>query len=527
MHFFALAALYSFFNVFSDEVWTRAALDLDVNMKNMFGVFVTLTRSWGPEQQRQVHGCIGRWSPDYAAVFGWSPDHAAVSGSTLVLWMHEVAVDARDRDARQSRWSTDFREDLSTEVEVSIMMLPLLPVVATNGRVNINGKPFTNDEFGLLVEGANGKKATFLPHVFHNATWSNISRALLDKASIPFGENDFTFYAYKTQQVRFNVPQMLFSTRALYYVQKDVATFYEQWYTEFVPLTFHSKDVQVSIDVTDAVRSVSCIVDVLYLGQKFPEVLNVSTKPVLQNLDYYFQRWYKYQEDLKQASIFLLKAYRLLLRQPNTSFHVPDIQKRIALLEDAVYGQLLTLEPQFAMGEAVSTLATTVSHIDQLMHALNLMRSRLSGFMAQNTRFRGRRTLHQLSLVFELNWQSQSCYQMLRTVLSKHMEHVPYFTDYTLDLVTLMLSIAQSLSVQQVIQLETNYLAVMYECFSYLEKALKLLQTRENADAIRTQRFKFFSILLQERRGRFGLLYFKNSAVARLDITGHTLLSFL
>ena len=77
--------------------------------------------------------------------------------------------------------------------------------------------------------------------------------------------------------------------------------------------------------------------------------------------------------------------------------------------------------------------------------------------------------------------------------------------------------------------LETNYLAVIYECLSNLDAVMVLLQGTQNDiyeqnvmihNEIRNQRLRYFAAL---RRGEYGLYYFKDGTHARLDITGHVM----
>jgi hypothetical protein len=73
--------------------------------------------------------------------------------------------------------------------------------------------------------------------------------------------------------------------------------------------------------------------------------------------------------------------------------------------------------------------------------------------------------------------------------------------------------------------LETNYLAVIYECLSNLDAVMGLHDARSEysyssavRNEIRNQRLRYFAAL---RRGEYGLYYFKGGTQARLDITGH------
>jgi hypothetical protein len=78
--------------------------------------------------------------------------------------------------------------------------------------------------------------------------------------------------------------------------------------------------------------------------------------------------------------------------------------------------------------------------------------------------------------------------------------------------------------------LETNYLAVIYECLTNLEAVMVLREKHWEHrnddmravmhDEMRNQRLRYFAAL---RRGEYGLYYFKDGTHARLDITGHVI----
>ena len=493
MNYLSLVALYSLFNVLvQDKLGSRAAADVkSLSGGKPFGVFITLTRN-----SSVVHGCMGNWSVDFESV----------SERTVVSWVEQLAQDARWKDSRRLAFSKDLREDVSTSLEISVMQLPVIMINSTTAQLEGQNVFFNNQEYGVIVVGETGQRATFLPGVFPNETWSTISTQLLHKAGISTG----TFYAYKTFHVRFSVYDLLFSAWGTYFLQQEVAMFYQKFYQDFIPYEFDAKTGTVTVELaeTASVRNAACVVDVLHLSQKFREDLNWTQKPVLQNLDYYYKQWYKYEHDLTQTSIFLLQAYTLLLRGG-----VKSVQKRVALLEEGLYDLLFTLEPQFAMGEAVTVLAGLVNastppeHVDKLLKACDFMRNRLQGV--------GRRK--RLDLVFELNWQSQSVYSMLQLSLP---EHAPYFQAFVLELADMVLPIVSNASASA---LETNYLVVIYECLCTLEAALALAGYDVPVE-LRKQKLKFYGTLLEDRMGRFGLFYFKSGTVARLDLTGHALL---
>jgi hypothetical protein len=108
------------------------------------------------------------------------------------------------------------------------------------------------------------------------------------------------------------------------------------------------------------------------------------------------------------------------------------------------------------------------------------------------------------------------------------------YVDHALLLFRAFMKTAQR-TIVRLDSLETNHLAVIYECLSNLEavmilsemraaiKSVNYTHTAMTHDEIRNQRLSYFAALAKTRRGEYGLYYFKDGKTARLDITGHVL----
>jgi hypothetical protein len=160
-----------------------------------------------------------------------------------------------------------------------------------------------------------------------------------------------------------------------------------------------------------------------------------------------------------------------------------------------------------------------------------------------------------LDNVFEMNWQSQSVRSVLQTAVetltppttqsskssksSKSNDVRSNTGAACVDHVTILFGAFMKMAQRTILRiasLETNYLAVIYELLTNLESVMilfewqfKQLRVRSDAsamaamhDEIRNQRLHYFSELLN-RRGEYGLYYFKDGKRARLDITGHAM----
>lgn len=515
-----LLAVYAMFGVstMNDANLERAAQrKLSLSSKSRFGVFVTLRRhenvfNVDRLDETQIHGCLGHWTPNYQSM---TPED-------IVARVRQLARDVRFKDERRLQYDTDVDEDASAVIEISFMNLPLGEVDA------VNAGAFSNKTMGLVVDSGAGKRATYLPGVFPNASWNHISQNLRQKAGL--GRTAAArFYAYETNVVAFQAYNVLFSAQSASQLRSDVAFFYLKHYDQFVPYQYDAVTHTAIVDERQAVRNVACIGDVVVLARDYRAAF--EGKPILSNLEHYYQKWTK-NPDL-QTAIFLVRAFNAM------GVHA----SRVQLMASKLYAALASnqLEPQFELGEAVSVLArVSVPRMKVLNAALDVMRNRAE------------RMLHTeptpLDNVFEMNWQSQS----VRSVFQSHMQalntksksrtsmsaHDAAIKETCMDHVTILfrafMKTAQR-TILRVAALETNYLAVIYEFLVNLEAAIVLFERdplpehhAQHAmlgafhDEIRNQRLRYFSALVK-RRGDYGLYYFKGDRRARLDITGHVM----
>ena len=157
--------------------------------KNAFGVFTTVRRHQTlPKWPEDIHGCIGHWDSEFNAI----------SPTTLYDKLLQVSHDAMWTDSRRSHFGP-IEQDPQSHLELDFMMLPLSPINAVTGKLP-NKKPFDNDTYGLIIQQASsGKKATYLPKVFHTKTWPDLLASIKEKASIE--GDDYELYAYTIQQI--------------------------------------------------------------------------------------------------------------------------------------------------------------------------------------------------------------------------------------------------------------------------------------------------------------------------------------
>ncbi len=499
-----LLAVYAIFGIrtINDVNLELAAVrQLSASSKSRFGVFVTLRRDENvfnvdKLDETLIHGCLGYWTPNYEPM----------TPQALVARVRQLAHDVRYNDARRLHFDTDVDQDASAVIEITFMNLPLGEVDA------VNAGAFSNKKQGLLVDSGTGKRATYLPGVFPNASWAYISQNVREKAGI--GRTSAArFYAYETTAVVFQLHSVLFSALSESHLRADVAFFYLNHYAEFVPYEYDAATRKAVTNEAEAVRNTTCIGDVAVLSRPYRAAF--EGKPLLSNLDHYYQKWLQSPDAYCQASIFLIRAYVAM------GVHASRVQTMSANLYAALNRG--TLEPQFELGEAVTVLArVSVPRMTALAAALEVLRSRAERMLrAEPT---------PLDNLFELNWQCQSVHSVVQCQLAQKSRQQSTRADYMHHLYHVaVLFRAFMKTVQRKVlrleSLETNYLAVMYEFMTNAEAVMRLLDKRgamEDHDEIRNKRLLYFSAL-SKRRGEYGLYYFKDGRRARLDITGHVI----
>ena len=483
---------------------------LSASSKSRFGVFVTLHRnendvSLDNPDERKIHGCLGHWSAKYQSL----------SPAELVERVQRLAQDVRTNDDRRLHFATDVDEDASATIEISFMNLPLREID------DVSQSHFSNKNQGALVDSGSGKRATYLPGVFPDASWAYVSQSLRQKAGL--GRTSVArFYAYDTTVVKFQVYDVLFSALSASYLRADVAFFYLKHYGNFVPYEYNAVTRAVKINETEAVRNVACIGDVIGFAKDYKAAF--ENKPILSNLEQYYQKWLKNSVAYRQASIFMIRAYN------RWGVHRARIQLMSAQLYAALDSRVL--EPRFEMGEAVSVLAqVSVPRMKSLQRAVKIMRERAEDMLHTSTT--------PLDNVFELNWQSQSVFQMFKLEVSSSASRKSELNSCVDHAVLLYRVLAKTVqrTILRLDSLETNYLAVIYECLSNLDAVMVLLESKQpdvydqtvivmTHNEIRNQRLRYFTALAETRRGEYGLYYFKDEKTARLDITGHVMAQF-
>ena len=293
---------------------------------------------------------------------------------------------------------------------------------------------------------------------------------------------------------------------------EDVAWFYEKHYSSVVPVYYNAMTGLASPGEgwRDHVYSVKCIVDLLRLAALYPDIVVFDNKDVLSHLDYFFKH-----VQSNDVSVYLFEAYSQL--SDLTS------RNRAKLLQERLCDFLSSAESRWLRSKTVASLASlflrdehslSLTTRDQMFHMLMWLRQE---FQLQIQESRNTSTLLFLNTVFDVNEYSQSLYYMLQLATRVDRFWLPWLQDFRQELVQHILSVQAVIFKHKPLEtLPTLFLAVLFECLSFL------------SDHRLTEfRYQVFTFLLQARRGNFGLFYFQDSPVARLDVTSHIMSTFI
>ena len=214
--------------------------------KQCFGVFVTIRRAhelsaWPTD----IHGCIGHWE-SYTK---------SMSAGVLLQNALRVGYDAMFTDSRVAMFPP-IVTDPRSEIETSFMMLPVQEIDPRTGQ--LEGKPFSNKTHGVIVEGAGGSRATYLPDVFPGDTaWSAIRDSVTRKAG---ASRAHRFLAYRTVQRRSRLIDLVYSNVVSYYSKLAFCRFVKRAYPQLHDIAYaRNADGTLVADASQTVRNVSTI----------------------------------------------------------------------------------------------------------------------------------------------------------------------------------------------------------------------------------------------------------------------------
>lgn len=465
-----------------------------ITIKNCFGIFVTIKRSKKQqllEYPYDIHGCIGRYDIN--------PNNI-LDNETILNNIISSAKSAVYEDDRSKYYKEPLFLDSDATIELSLMKTPLLDINNINGLINGElTKPFNNEEYGIIViNETTNKTATFLPKVFNkNTSWDDIKKHLLEKANIESG----IFKAYKIEKYEKKLFNII-NTNYINKIFRNISEFFNKNYNEHIPFAIikskENNDIyNILFSKEEDVRNIATLNDLIEMDNKV-NLLNINViKNIERDIDYYIKRYNNDEEIVRQALSFLILVNK---------------NKEIS---NSICNKLLTninnMERDFELGQALIAIIKCGDNND--INVKKIIKNNINNMMLDLLN----RKSYNINDVFRINWQTKALITYFTINKNKSEEDCVDHFNLLINIITDILT--DSINRKQLSELETNYLAVCFECLSSIYKYEK------NNSKINNYIFYIF-LLLQSRFSIFGLYMF-NDHTARIDITGHCVEGFV
>ena len=245
---------------------------IDILPKNTFGVFSTIRRhnklqKWPVD----IHGCIGYWSDDFSIL----------SQTQLYEKLLNVSHDSMWNDNRKTYFDSIYN-DTKSYLEIEFMLYPKYEI-DNNGNISKLNKKYDNSKYGIIVQDDNGYRATYLPNVFNNISWEEITNSVKQKAGIT--NNKVSYYAYKIKKIRKRIIDILKDGIFGYYSMKYYTQFLlsNAIYTKEFPFPYTIKNNEI-IYSNEQVRNISCFNELINYYTLYNDLLTNTQLNKIKNI---------------------------------------------------------------------------------------------------------------------------------------------------------------------------------------------------------------------------------------------------
>ena len=427
-----------------------------------FGVFVTIERKSRPSRtgnsktEKQVHGCIGRmnFKPTRNNRSGNLFGFHSLAPAELYTYCLDVTRSAIFNDSRRENFPIDIHFDPFANIVISFMLLP----------VSLMDENHPNKKYGLICVSEKGDLTTFLPDVFPEKRLSDIKQDLLMKAGAQKCRN---WIEYKTVVVGCTFNEIMY---VLLRKQKRALENFIDDYFAKSDFIFYAIDPKgnFQIEKSQLIRNLACIETLYQLTLR-----NDTKSKLMSNYNFY--------------SI-------------NQNGFVRDVQEKVAvdsnrnkndLCKKSVFESITDLDFTLAQfGIYVSKHCPGNKNLENQI--LSKLKKRLVSINPTDD----------YDQVFFLNWfvqflfhQGLGTYKAFRKISKRIMKKL-----YSL------------IHRKEFIDLETNYLAVVFESLCHL-----LVMYWDE----KTFRYIFYLFIHLEKRIRYDCMFSFLDQSSRLDITCH------
>lgn len=264
---------------------------IDLLPKNTFGIFSTIRRhnklqKWPID----IHGCIGYWDNDFSIL----------SQTRLYEKLLSVSYDSMWNDNRKTYFESIYN-DTKSYLEIEFMLYPKYEI-DNNGYIQKLNKKYDNSKYGIIVQDDNGYRATYLPNVFNNISWLEITNSVKQKAGIK--NSKVSYYAYKIKKIRKRIIDILKDGIFGYYSMKYYTQFLlsNAIYTKEFPFPYTVKNNEI-IYSNEKVRNMSCFNELINYYTLYNDLLtNTQLNKIKSIIIYYLKNINNYNS---QALSFL------------------------------------------------------------------------------------------------------------------------------------------------------------------------------------------------------------------------------
>lgn len=424
-----------------------------------FGVFVTARRANPlPEWPEDIHGCIGHWNNEYQEE----------SRDILLEKACEVGYQAFWQDSRRTHFSRNILQEPDSFCEIDFMMLPVVSVNPETGRLTSNDRQFDNNIYGLIVESADGARATYLPHVFPKTSWKQLKQSLLEKAGSTTGR----FYAYKIKQLKTTIGSFCDSQEVAFCLKQN---FKHMLFQEIRPsypfFPIHFKKGKFGYDKQEEVRNTGLLLDMVEAFQ--------AGVPFTKAQETYLTE-------------MIGATARMPLSEQAKAFILPCLSAmgfRTEYLCRELVSKLRSMDREFQFGETITGVAKAGCKYLLLPYRSYLLQSY---------------PLTKPDDIFQINWDCQALVAIGKKPFPK-------------PVLDSLLEVLEANNPGE--DTFTNILAVSWEAIQTIYPHCSLYY-KKSLDAYRL----YICWLLQQRTDdTYPLIYFMLQGDARLDITSHVL----
>jgi len=240
--------------------------------KNAFGIFSTIRRSHKIQTYPlDIHGCIGYWDNNFTIL----------SKPNLYNNGLRVSYDSVWNDNR-NRYFEPIQNDPNSFLELDFMMKPIYTINKENGFIKTLNEIFTNKIYGIIIQSKDKtSKATYLPNIFPNISWTKMLNSIKEKANIQ--TDDFELFAYKIIQIKSKFITLLtyenFSYNSIYNFSRFLINNMNVKLS--FPFVYSCKDTILQWNQTDQVRNISTLSLMYKLIDLYPTIF---TKTDVENI---------------------------------------------------------------------------------------------------------------------------------------------------------------------------------------------------------------------------------------------------